>query len=57
MALNVIQTTRLPQVKEQIAKLGMEVVGSTPEQFGTFLKEENVRWSKVVKDLHLRAEQ
>lgn len=33
------------------------VVGSTPEQFGAFLMEENVRWSKAVKDLNLRAEQ
>ena len=46
----------LPQMREHIAKLGMEVVGSTPEQFGAFLKEENVRWSKVVKDFNLRAE-
>ena len=52
-----VQSLGLPQVKEQIAKLGMEVVGSTPEQFGAFLKEENARWSKVVRDLNLRAEQ
>jgi tripartite-type tricarboxylate transporter receptor subunit TctC len=52
----VVQALGVPQVKDQIAKLGMEAVGSTPEQFGTFLKEENVRWSKVVRDLKLRAE-
>jgi tripartite-type tricarboxylate transporter receptor subunit TctC len=46
----------IPQVGEQIAKLGMEIVGSTPDQFGAFLREENVRWSKVVRDLNLRAE-
>lgn len=52
----VAQALTVPQVKEQIAKLGMEAVGSTPEQFGAFLKEENVRWSKVVRDLNLRAQ-
>lgn len=53
---DIVQSLGIPAVKEQIAKLGMEIVGSTPEQFGTFLKEENVRWSKVVKDLNLRAD-
>lgn len=52
----IVQSLQIPTVKEQIAKLGMEIVGSTPEQFGTFLKEENVRWSKVVRDLNLKAE-
>ena len=51
-----VQLLGVPHVKEQIAKLGMEIVGSTPEQFGTFLKEENARWGKVVRDLNLRAE-
>ena len=45
-----------PAVKEQVAKLGMDIVGSTPEQFGTFLREENVRWSKIIRDLNLKVE-
>ena len=52
----IVHALTVPQVKEQIAKLGMEAVGSTPDQFGAFLKEENVRWSKVVRDLNLRAQ-
>jgi tripartite-type tricarboxylate transporter receptor subunit TctC len=51
-----VQSLTIASVKEQIAKLGMETVGSTPEQFAAFLKEENARWSKVVRDLNLRAE-
>ena len=51
-----VQSLAMPLVKEQIAKLGMEIVGSTPEQFGAFLREENVRWSKVVRDLNLHVE-
>jgi len=52
----IVSALGVPQVKDQIAKLGMEAVGSTPAEFGAFLKEENVRWSKVVRDLKLRAE-
>ncbi len=46
----------LPNVKEQIAKLGLETVASTPENYAAFLREENVKWSKLVKDLNLKAE-
>jgi tripartite-type tricarboxylate transporter receptor subunit TctC len=52
----IVQSLTIPQVREQIAKLGMEIVGSTPEQFGTFLRDENARWSKVVRALNLKAE-
>jgi tripartite-type tricarboxylate transporter receptor subunit TctC len=52
----IVQSLAVASVREQIAKLGMETVGSTPEQFATFLREENVRWSKVVRDLNLKAE-
>lgn len=52
----IVHALTVPQVKEQIARLGMEAVGSTPDQFGAFLKDENVRWSKVVRDLNLRAQ-
>lgn len=51
-----VQALGVATVREQVAKLGMDVVGSTPEQFAAFLKEENVRWGKVVRDLNLRAE-
>lgn len=43
-------------VKEQIGKLGMETVGNTPEQYAAFLREENVKWSKMVKALNLKAQ-
>ena len=52
----IVQSLTLTHVKEQITKLGMEIVGSTPEQFGAFLKDENARWSKVVRALNLKAE-
>jgi tripartite-type tricarboxylate transporter receptor subunit TctC len=51
-----VQSLGNANVKEQVAKLGMEIVGSTPEQFAAYMKEENMRWSKVVRDLNLKAE-
>ena len=40
----------MPDVKENFAKQGLEVVGSTPEHFGSFIKTEIVKWTKVVRE-------
>jgi hypothetical protein len=34
----------------------METVGNSPEQYAAFLREENVKWSKMVKALNLKAQ-
>jgi tripartite-type tricarboxylate transporter receptor subunit TctC len=38
-----------PDVKEKLASAGFEVLLSTPEQFGEFVRIEVERWGKVVK--------
>jgi len=45
-----------PAARDQFLKLGVEIVADTPEQFTDFLKAENARWGKLVRDLGLRAE-
>jgi tripartite-type tricarboxylate transporter receptor subunit TctC len=40
---------QMPDVRDTIRKHGMEIVGSTPDQFGRFIKAEIVKWTKVVK--------
>jgi tripartite-type tricarboxylate transporter receptor subunit TctC len=52
----IAQSLAVPAVRESIGKLGMEVVGNTPEQYAAFLREENVKWGKMVKQLNLKAE-
>jgi len=43
-------------VKERLATMGAEGVGSTPEQFAAFVKAEISKWAKVVKDAGLKQE-
>ena len=52
----IVASVQLPNVREQLTKMGFEIVANTPEQYAVFLREENVKWGKVVKDLGLRAE-
>jgi tripartite-type tricarboxylate transporter receptor subunit TctC len=52
----IVQSLADPGVRDTIAKLGMEVVGNTPEQYAAFLREENVKWGKMVRALNLKAQ-
>ena len=40
---------QVPQVRERFLALGAEPVGSTPEQFAAFYRNEVAKWAKVVK--------
>ena len=44
------------EMKEQLARLGAEPVGGTPQQFGAFVQAESRRWGKIIKDLGIKPE-
>jgi tripartite-type tricarboxylate transporter receptor subunit TctC len=43
-------------VKERLATMGAEGVGSSPEEFRAFVKAEISKWAKVVKEAGLKVE-
>jgi tripartite-type tricarboxylate transporter receptor subunit TctC len=43
-------------VRARLLDEGGNIVGSSPEEFAAFIRTETVKWTKVVKDAHLRAE-
>jgi tripartite-type tricarboxylate transporter receptor subunit TctC len=45
---------QLPEVKERLAALGVEPLGGTPEQFAQTIKDDTVKWAKVVADAGIR---
>jgi tripartite-type tricarboxylate transporter receptor subunit TctC len=45
-----------PEVKQRFAADATESVGSTPEAFGTFLKEEIARWTRVAREAKINVE-
>lgn len=49
-----VQALDKPNVKERLAKIGIEVVGSSPEQLATTIKVEMTTIGKVIKDFGLR---
>ncbi|MBC7781915.1 MAG: tripartite tricarboxylate transporter substrate binding protein [Proteobacteria bacterium] len=44
-----VRAMKLPEVRERFDNLDIRAIGSSPEQFGTFIRNEIVRWGKVVK--------
>jgi len=40
---------RSPDIRERMNQIGFDVVASTPEEFGKFMKEEVDRWTRVVE--------
>jgi len=51
-----VKALAVPAVKDQATKLGMEIVGSGADEYGVFLRGENAKWGKMVKDLQLKAD-
>ena len=42
--------SRLPDVKTYMATAGIEIVGSTPAEFGAFFRAEKELWAKVIRE-------
>jgi tripartite-type tricarboxylate transporter receptor subunit TctC len=43
-------------MKERIIGVGAEPVGSSPEEFGAFLKSEFTAWARVIKEVGIKVE-
>ena len=46
----VVAALATPDVKARMATAGIEIVGSTPAEFGAFFRAERDLWAKVVRD-------
>lgn len=45
-----------PEVQEKFRSLGLDIIGSKPEEFSAFLRKDIVKWAKVVKDSGAKAD-
>jgi tripartite-type tricarboxylate transporter receptor subunit TctC len=51
-----VNLLKLPDVKGKLEAAGFETIGTTPEQFGTYIRAEIEKWAKVVKATGARPE-
>ena len=45
-----------PEVKERLAVLGFEVIGSTPEVFAKYIDDESAKYGQIIKDAKIKTE-
>jgi tripartite-type tricarboxylate transporter receptor subunit TctC len=45
---------RTDKVRDAFAKIGTDVGGGTPEEFGALVRAETARWTKVIKDAGIK---
>jgi tripartite-type tricarboxylate transporter receptor subunit TctC len=45
-----------PDMRDKLIAAGIQPVGNTPDQFGSFIKSETVRFAKVIKEAGIRPE-
>jgi len=51
-----VAALRMPDVTSRLEADGSEVIASTPEQFGAFIRAETVKWAKLVKAAGIQPE-
>ena len=56
LSREVAAIVRLPEVRDQLVNMGLEVVGDTPAEFSDYLRTETPKWAKVIRDAHVKAE-
>ena len=44
---------KLPEFREQLAKVGAETVGNSPEEFQAYLFAETEKWARVAKTANI----
>ena len=50
------QALQDPDVKERLARLGIEPAGGTPQQFAAMLEKDRTRWKKIITERKLTAD-
>jgi tripartite-type tricarboxylate transporter receptor subunit TctC len=51
-----VRALGLPDVKERIAAAGADVVGSSPDEFAAFIRNERAKYARIVKDANIKIE-
>ncbi|GAA4341481.1 tripartite tricarboxylate transporter substrate binding protein [Pigmentiphaga soli] len=50
LSQKVQETARDPEISKRLQEMGLDVIASTPQQFGEHLKKESAKWGQVLKD-------
>jgi tripartite-type tricarboxylate transporter receptor subunit TctC len=52
--LGVAQALKSPEIQKRLIAVGAEAAGSTPAEFGVFLRNETMRWGRILRESNIR---
>jgi tripartite-type tricarboxylate transporter receptor subunit TctC len=52
----VAKVLALPEIKERLAVLGFETIGSTSEAFAKYIDEESAKYERIIRDAKIKTE-
>jgi tripartite-type tricarboxylate transporter receptor subunit TctC len=50
-----VRAFNAPDIKDQVTRTGSSIAADTPEEFAAFIRAENAKWAKVIKDAKIKA--
>jgi len=50
----IVRILNLPETRKRLSGMGMEVVGSTPEQFGQLIKDDTAKLGRIIKSAGIK---
>jgi tripartite-type tricarboxylate transporter receptor subunit TctC len=53
---DIARAVKSPELSERMTALGMEPVGSTPDEYDTVIAAEIDKWKRVVKAANIKTE-
>jgi len=56
LSTEVARIARNPEMRQNFAQQGVELVGSTPGEFSAFIKADIAKWEKVIRQAGIKAE-
>ena len=56
LSAEVARAVRSPLAVERLGEQGFDALGSTPEEFGSFLERELVKYTRIVKEANVKVE-
>jgi tripartite-type tricarboxylate transporter receptor subunit TctC len=54
MATEVARIVKLPEISQKLAGMGLQPVGSAPQELAAVVSGDMPKWAKIVQDAHIQ---
>ena len=52
----VVRILKVPELKSRLASQGIEIVTNSPAEFARFIREDNAKWGKLIREANIHGE-